>query len=581
MRFVRLLASDAGVPLYTRTVTLLCVPIMVRDPDAALALAHEAKAAGAGMVEYRVDEFFNPGAPEADPSRQQREITRLVSQSPLPCILTCRSATEGGGYEGDEGERASLYEKTSSPGAKDQLPPRYLDIELASYAGDADIRDSLNRAIDHPARKRADAPGLILSAHDFQSRPADLTRKLLAMQAEPAANVLKIAYRARSLRDNLELFEILSHADRPMIALAMGEFGLMSRVLAPKFSAFLTFASLRPESVTAPGQPTVSELRDLYRFRSIGSKTKVYGVIGWPVGHSMSPLVHNAVFNAHEFDGVYLPLPVHASDDAEANYASFKATVGALVDDPRLDFSGASVTIPHKENLFRYARERGWTVDSLCEAVGAANTLSIERTASGSPKKIRITNTDVEACVAPLRAALGTLEGRTIAIVGAGGAARAAAFGFANSGAEVIVFNRNLDRAERLAAEVSEWGKGGSVAASSHDKLPSEPADAYVNATPVGMAGGPDPQGFAIPIDRIVSPGNTRPSPVVLDTVYNPIETPLVLAAKAKGWTVIDGVTMFVGQAAAQSEGWIGRPAPRDLMDRLVRERLDSANRTS
>lgn len=544
------------------------------------------------MIEFRVDEFFDPAAAEADPSRQERDISRLVSRSPLPCILTCRSASEGGGYEGDENERASLYEQIATRGAADRLPPRYIDVEFAAFTMTSVMRKSIEHAIDFPDRKRSEAPGLILSAHDFEARPADLVRKLLAMRAEPAANVLKIAYRARSLRDNLELFEILSQADRPMIALGMGEFGLISRILAPKFGAFLTFASLRPESVTAPGQPTVQELLDLYRFRSIRPTTRVYGVVGWPVGHSLSPLVHNAAFARTGFDGVYLPLPIPAPeadngrDRAEGSYASFKATLGALIDDPRLDFSGASVTLPHKENLVRFAMERlksepgVWSIDATSLRTGSANSLLIERVGVAGNTRLsraRIFNTDVRAAVEPLSAALGGLAGKRVAVAGAGGVARGIAWGLASAGAAVTVFNRDVARAAKLVSEISPQFQGsGSLRASPLEAFSMrESFHALVNCTPLGMAGGPDEAGSAFPLGEDANSGNLPPGPVVLDTVYNPVQTPLVREARRRGLRVIDGVTMFAGQAAAQSSAWTGAEIPIDFVEGLVRSKLE------
>lgn len=563
---------------------------MVRDPAAALSEASLAAKAGADIVEFRIDEFFDPALPEADPERQPREITRLVTESPLPCIVTCRSSKEGGGYSGHEDDRIALYQRLARAEQKGSHPPRYLDIEFGAIS-DRSVRAQLERIVSPVS---GDAPaifetpslgeaqtGLILSMHDFQSRPVDLTRRMLAMGEVKSASILKVAYRARSLRDNLELFELLSHADRPTIALAMGEFGLMSRVLAPKFGGFLTFASLRAETVTAPGQPTVSDLLQLFRFHEINRTTKVYGVIGWPVGHSMSPLVHNAILTQYGFNGVYLPLPVAAgetADDAEGSYASFKATVDSLVDDPRLDFSGASVTIPHKENLVKLAKERGWTLDAISAAVGAANTLVVDRNADRLVKSVRVFNTDVDAAIKPLRDAVGALDGKRFAIFGAGGVARGIAYGLKSAGANVTVFNRDPTRATQLAQDLSGiLPDRGAVGAAPIGTFPSlDPFDGYINCTPVGMSGGPNPAGLAIPIDSPNTSGNIEAVPVVLETVYNPVETPLIGAAKAKGWRTVDGVTMFVGQASAQSLLWTGQAPPLERMERIVRTKLES-----
>ena len=563
---------------------------MVRDSALALSEAANAKQAGADIVEFRVDECFDPAAAEADPSRQTREISRLVNESPLPCIVTCRSAKEGGGYSGPESERLDLYEKLVRGGANGSHPPRYIDMEAGALHASSRDSSRVSLMLEGAADARDLSTGLIVSTHDFQGRPQDLTRRILAMRDLPAAGVIKVAYRARSLRDNLELFELLRESDRPAIALGMGEFGLMSRVLAPKFGGFLTFASLRAETVTAPGQPTVADLLGLYRFRSIGKSTKVFGVIGWPVGHSMSPLVHNAVFAEHKFDGVYLPLPVPGAEgaaaDTESTYASFKATLGSLIDDATLDFSGASVTIPHKENLVRFARERlkaepgVWSLDAMSLATGAANSLVMERD-GGRVHRARVFNTDIPAAVGPLSSALGGVEGKAIAVIGAGGVARGIAFGLARAGALVTVFNRSLTKAEEVVSALSAHLENpAKLRAARIDSLPEFPVfDAYVNCTPVGMTGGPDPTGMTIPIEKLAKPntntGNNLHTSVVLDTVYNPINTPLIRAATNAGWTTIDGVTMFIEQAALQSEAWTGKPAPRQFMDRLVRAKLN------
>ncbi|MFI4893269.1 MAG: type I 3-dehydroquinate dehydratase, partial [Phycisphaerales bacterium JB058] len=222
--------------------TLVCVPITVLEIDAALADANEAKLLGADIVELRIDSYF-PGS-EGDSEDQLRlnELKRLIAECPLPIILTCRSATEGGDYDGDEADRVSLLEKLC---INTDHPPAYLDFELACYQKSANIRQKINLCVDHPKQERDVRTRLILSMHDFDGRPKDLMRRLADAWAEPAASVVKFAFRARSIRDNLEIFEILRDAPKHTIGLGMGEFGLMSRVLAPKFGGFLTFASLR------------------------------------------------------------------------------------------------------------------------------------------------------------------------------------------------------------------------------------------------------------------------------------------------------------------------------------------------
>ncbi|MEZ6209871.1 MAG: type I 3-dehydroquinate dehydratase [Phycisphaerales bacterium] len=325
--------------------TLICVPIMVENPHEALDDAMLARAKSAELVEYRVDSLFK-GDEEST-----HAVEELVAESPLPCIITCRPKWEGGnggGYEGTEEARLALFEHLVS---LDQ-PPRYIDIELSAIERTPGFIDRVIAARTNRQGGQNSGPTLLISVHDFAQRPADLYKMMSKMRRFDACRVHKYAWRARSIRDNLELFELLRERDRPTIALGMGEFGLMSRVLAPKFGGFLTFASLRDDSATAPGQPTLEELLNLYRFRSINAKNRVYGVIGWPVAQSRSPHIHNASFEAIEHNGVYLPLPVIEG------WESFKATLGALLDDQHLDFAGCSVTIPHKEHLLRRAGDQ-------------------------------------------------------------------------------------------------------------------------------------------------------------------------------------------------------------------------------
>ncbi len=555
--------------------TMICVPILADDPAVAKRDAVLAAEMGADIVEFRVDLLM-----ELEESLGSRIaiIKNLVEESALPCIVTCRPEWEGGLYAGDEDERVSMFEAVGTADS----PPAYIDFELKAYTASANIKQKINLAVDHPKQQRAVRTRLILSTHDFEGRPADLTRRLIAMHDEPACAVVKVAYRARSIRDNLELFDILTDRQKPTIALGMGEFGTMSRLLAPKFGGFLTFASLRDESATAPGQPTIQDLLEMYRFRSIKPGTKVYGIIGWPVTQSMSPLVHNAGFEAIGWDGVYVPMPVAADPaDEKASDASYIATLTALLDgESRVGFSGASVTIPHKERALRFAPSDlipSKAVDEV-KLLGAANTLMQAWTEFGAeywyPDGFYILNSDATAIRHLLQSALGELNGRGVCIFGAGGVARAAAWIALSAGARVRVWNRSPDRVTRIIDclnQEREQSWEGDLEIVSMDDVTTQQFDAYINCTPVGMAGGPDPDGLSIPIPDLPA---LPPETVFFDTVYNPIETPMLREARARGCRTIDGVRMFVKQAEAQFELWTGQRAPEGLFDRLVRAKL-------
>lgn len=545
--------------------TQICVPIMVEEHASAIRDATLAAEHGADLVEFRIDVFFEDKEDSTDLLQDRIDrVLELVKASPLPCIVTCRPHWEGGEYYGDDDERVSMYEAL---GTSDH-PPAYIDVELATYTRSANIKQKINLAVDHPKQQRAVSTRLILSTHDFQQRPADLTRKILQMQDEPACAVVKIAYRARSIRDNLELFEILRDQTKPTIALGMGEFGVLSRILAPKFGGFLTFASLRDESTTAPGQITIEDLINLYRFRSIKPTTKVYGIIGWPVKQSMSPLVHNAGFEQIGWDGVYVPMPV------ESSYESFKATVLSLIDFKQLNFAGASVTIPHKEHLFKLFKQEQyrdiWSADANTELCASSNTIAVELVFDERDVfEYGLYNTDSNAILTLLDANITEFSGTTASVYGAGGVARAAAIPLCARGTTIDLRFRTRETAEQLQHACESLQ--GSVTLNPMVDPPSRNCTVFLNCTPVGMTGGPDPDGLSIPIPDMP---NLSPDTVFFDTVYNPIETPMLKAAKERGYRTIDGVQMFVKQAAAQFQIWTGQAAPEELFDTLVRNKL-------
>lgn len=519
--------------------TLLAATTMVQSIDQALDAASRAAAGGADLIEFRVDRFAH------DPA----SLSHLVANAALPCIVTCRPTWEGGFYDGGEDARVNLFKNLIQA----PKPPAYIDLEWAGYQQSHLWRQQIDQLL------RPDGPtGLILSSHDFDGRPSDLSQRVEAMASVAACRVVKVAWRAQSLLDNLEAFKILARTRKPTVAICMGEPGLPSRVLAKKFNAMLTFASLEPTATTAEGQPTIAQLKHLYRWDTINRDTRVLGVIGHPVSHSAGPAVHNAGFNAVGFDAVYLPMPI------APGYDPFAACVSAWLDMPGLHFHGASVTIPHKQNLLRFVRERGGTIEPLAQQIGAANTLA--RSADGS---LHAANTDYAAALDTVCAALNIsragLAQRRVAVIGAGGAARAVVAGFAASDATVVVYNRTLEKAQELADQFN--GKTGKVVPARLDKLCDSCCQIYVNCTPIGM----HPHTDATPIPAAPS---WEPGTLVFDTIYNPPRTRLLRDAQAAGCVTASGLDMFVRQAAMQFEMWTGHAAPTDLFRRVLTEYL-------
>lgn len=540
-------SQSAVRSLRYQAMTKLAVSIMVDSLDQALGAASRAAEHGADLVEFRIDRFTD----------QPPLVTQLVEQSDLPCIITCRPTWEGGDYDGDEQTRISLLEHA----ALGTRQPAYIDIELAAYQSSANLRQKIGLIVDHPGQIRSTSTGLILSSHDFESRPVDLYQRIEAMAAAPACRVMKVVWRARSLRDNTEAFEVIASRHKPTIALCMGEAGLPSRVLAKKFGALLTFAALEPTSTTAAGQPTIDQLKQLYRWDALTAQTRVYSVIGYPIAHSMSPAIHNAGFDHVGYDGVYLPMPI------PSEYEHFKATLSTWLDTHLLDFHGASVTIPHKQNLLRYVQEQGGNVEPLTEQIGAANTLSL-----GDNNQLYASNTDyaaaLDAVCDRLNIERSDLAGQRIAVIGAGGVARAVVAGFASCGATVVVYNRSLDNAQRLADQFT--GRSGKVVAAPLEKLCDSCCQIYINCTPLGMA----PHNDKSPISDTGSLKSWGPGTVVFDTIYNPPTTRLLRDAHQAGCVTIGGAEMFIRQAAGQFKLWTGLEAPIHIFRKVLDDQL-------
>jgi 3-dehydroquinate dehydratase/shikimate dehydrogenase len=370
--------------------------------------------------------------------------------------------------------------------------------------------------------------------------PADLAAIARRIEAT-RADVVKVVGTAGRPEDNLPVFEALRAVSKPAIALAMGEAGRISRVLAGKFGALLTFASSDSGAESAAGQIPARLMRELYRADRIGPSTRVYAVMGNPVEHSLSPAIHNTAFAASGIDAVYVRLKVEG-DPA--------ATVRAL---DAIPIDGYSVTIPHKEAVMAACA----AIDPTSRKMRAVNTLI--RCDDG----YHATNTDVTSAMKVLAEALGTddFSGKRALVVGAGGVGRAYVHGLTTRGAAVYVTDIDAARREALAAEAG-------AAAIAPDEIGQVSADVVMNASPIGMW----PKVDASPVDA----GILRSPMVVFDAVYNPQETRLLKDAVQAGCTTISGVEQFVGQAVEQFELWTGLRAPSQIMRQVVLDALAS-----
>jgi len=503
-----------------RPKTRLICSLTSSTVDAMVDQMRLAAAGGADTVECRID-FLDPPATGDD-------VARLLGAPPVDVIVTCRPEREGGKFTGGEDARLSLLQAAADAGAA------YVDVEA-----------------DVPRDKRPDG-SVISSRHDFDSCPDDLEAMAAGLDASGAA-VSKIAFAAAGPQDALRALDVIRNSHKPAIALAMGPAGVASRILAAKFGAFGTFAAPHEGQESAPGQPTLTEIRDLYRWDAIDADTVVYGVIGCPVGHSMSPAIHNAAFAAAGVNGLYVPLLI---EPGEANFEKF---MDAVLARPWLDWRGLSVTIPHKQNALAYAGPAN--CDPLAVRIGAINTITI-----GPGGEIRGDNTDYAAAVDSLCEAMGIaredLVGREVAVLGAGGAARAIVAALAHYKARTTIYNRTEARGRALAEEFGASAFGLPAAASLG-------AEIVINCTPIGM----HPQTEVSPLERI--PACVK---VVFDTIYNPIRTVLLERAERAGCLTVTGLDMFVNQAVAQFEIWTGQSAPRDVMRQVVARQLQQSS---
>ena len=457
---------------------------------------------GAQLVELRLDYID-----------REVSLSRLLANRPCPVIITVRRETDGGKWKGDEESRLMLLRMAIAEGAE------YVDLE-------EDIAHKIPR---FGSTKR------IISLHDFNATPNDLD-KIHSRLRSLDADVIKLATMAHSPHDNTRMLQLMAQAETPTVGMCMGEIGTPSRLLAGRFGAPFTYSTFHHERTLAPGQLSFRQMKEIYRYDETNEQTDVFGVIADPVGHSLSPIIHNAAF---------------AHDKANCLYAPFRIPAEYLdtfmEDCQTLGLRGLSVTIPHKEAVVRNCTQ----IDKATQLIGAANTILFKDGA------VLGYNTDYRAAMESLeRVTSGSneetlLSGHVALLLGAGGAARALAFGLKSRGAAVVVASRSRDKADALAKRVDgravEWGQRHTIK-----------ADILVNATPIGM----HPNVDSTPYDMHYM----RPGSIVFELVYNPEQTLLVKEAKQRGCRIVSGVDMFIGQASLQYKLFTGREAPQNVM---------------
>jgi 3-dehydroquinate dehydratase/shikimate dehydrogenase len=491
----------------------MCVAIQGGSPAELMERA-ETALRDSKFIELRLDSLPKPAA--VLPYLKQF----LAEHREVTAIATCRRKQNGGGFDGPLVTELDILAKAAQTGC------HIVDLEL----------ESAEEAKPSQITKlRSAGAALLISFHDF-TRTKGLEQAADRIEAFKP-DYVKVVSTARTLTDNLAVLRLIE--DRSLgshvVGIAMGEEGIVSRILSPRAGAAFTFASFSEGTETAVGQVSAEAMNDIYRLEHLDQATRVFGVAGNPISHSLSPLLHNTAFRRENVNAVLLPLKVKSLQDL-------------LTLALELPLAGAAVTMPLKEEVLPHLAN----MDPLTARIGACNTLR-----TGADGKLYGFNTDVAGVVRPLERRL-RLKGARVAVLGAGGAARAAVFGLVEQGAEVFIINRTHEHAVTLARQA----KAKSL---KHEVFAKQHFDVLINSTPCGMKGVKQ----ALPIAE-----NELNAHVVFDMVYNPLETPLLKLAKARGLHVISGLEMFVQQGARQFEIWTGKPAPESEMMRVVEHEL-------
>jgi 3-dehydroquinate dehydratase / shikimate dehydrogenase len=458
---------------------------------------------------------------------RQPKLNQLIENRPTPVVVTCRRSSDKGKWRGTEEQRQALLRSAIAAGVE------YVDLEH-------DIAESIPR---YGNTRR------IISHHDFIETPDDL-EDIYREMCKQDADIIKIVTMANKPSDMVRMLRMVAGSTVPTVGFCMGEIGLPSRILCGKYGSPFTYASFSNERELAPGQVSYDVMREVYHYDDINADTKVFGVLGDPIGHSMSPLIHNAAFRHEKMNCVYLPfrVPEEMIDQTLHDFHS-------------LDIKGYSVTIPLKELVIAHGQRK----EASVEAIGAANTLYRDHN-----NDWRVANTDYDAALASIREGIkeneyddDSLQGKKVLMMGAGGVARAIGLGVIRSGAILTIANRTSKRAKKLAAELScqtiGWENRGTIF-----------SDVIINCTPIGM----HPDVDDTPFEEYWLRENT----LVFDTIYNPENTLLLKLARERNCRTVSGLDMFVRQAAAQFERFTQQPAPLEVMREKLREGISPLN---
>lgn len=466
-----------------------------------------------------------------NPDEIHKVRPHLTSKKTL--LLTYRPKEQGGRIKADLNRRIAFWNDF----ALAKSPDFFVDLEF----------DVPPQVLNQKAQK-------IFSFHDFSGVPNSLEK--IYGQLAVKSEIVKIAVQTNDIADSIAVWKLLTKAkgeNRKIIPIAMGESGKWTRILGLAHGAFMTYATLDKGNETAPGQISVRDLIEVYRVRNLDENTAIYGILGNNTSVSLSPYIHNTAFKFHKLNAVFVPLQTHNLDEF------MRRMVKAETREINLNFQGFSVTIPHKQSIFRHLD----CLDETAEKIGAVNTVKIIN------GELHGYNTDAKGFIEPLLNIYGDLAGAEVAVLGAGGAARACVYALTQHRANVTVFARDLNKSASLAEEFQITLKKLPQTREQFKKTGYGDFDILVNTTPLGMKGKFEEQTPAYA-------EQLKGLKLVYDLVYVPFQTALMTEADKAEVPKINGFAMLIAQAAEQQKIWTDLKPPVTEMSQVAMKKLHS-----
>jgi 3-dehydroquinate dehydratase/shikimate dehydrogenase len=526
--------QKAGLADMLSVMTYLTVPVAGRTLSQCQEQLKAAGKAGAEVVELRAD-YLSDLCPQT--------IDAFIQSAhgiSLPVLVTCRDKAQGGEGNWTLKQRTDILVSAVKFGAD------FMDCEFSNFIHERTQKSVLEVLSQHKKTR------LILSAHHFQGPFEDIENLYESILSIYPQAIPKLVFTANHISDCFAALDLLHSKTNDAIVFCMGRAGMVSRILAKKLNSFLTFASLDNSQATAPGQLTIRQIKELYRWDKINSQTEIFGVIGDPVMHSLSPTLFNACFENENINAVHLPFHV------QQEKMGFDLFMQGILSRPWLDAGGFSVTLPHKTNALEFAHRYGEYIEPLATTIGAVNTLKI-----GFNNILSAYNTDYAGAMDALTETLGdgkhVLHNVRVAVIGSGGVARAVVAGLTDAGADITLYNRTVNKAKLLAQEFR-------CKACGLDELAGLDTSVVINCTSIGMS--PNVDASPVPA-HIFKPGMTA-----FDTVYTPLHTRFLQDAQAAGAAIVNGGEMFIRQAMVQYHLFFGKAPDKSTMRKTVFNKL-------